>query len=164
MCDMVNVDMAEILRRIRSVGDYQFGRKVGAALFPNDVEVVFSKRTGRIRHVYLGLERLATMRPKDGMFSLSIEGAKRIARNASSARCLVMVKDEVSKFISEGRDVFSKHIVEADDEIRSKDEVIVIDKNRRVLAVGKALLSAEEMMCFKRGVAVKIRHGCIDEG
>lgn len=156
--------MTETLRRIRSVGDYQFGRGIGATLFPHNVQIILSKRTGRIRYVFLDRERLATMRPKDGLFSLSVEGAKRIVRNASSARCLVMVKDEVSKFISEGRDVFSKHIVEADDEIRPKDEIIVIDKNRRVLAVGKALLSAEEMMCFKRGVAVKIRHGCIDEG
>ena len=156
--------MTEVLRRIRSVGDYQFGSGIGTALFPDNVRIVFSKRTGRIRYVYLDLERLATMRPKDGLFSLSIEGAKRIVRNASSARCFVIVQDEVSKFIIEGGDVFSKHVIEADDEIRSKDEVIVVDKNRRVLAVGKALLSAEEMKGFKRGVAVKVRHGCTEEG
>ena len=156
--------MAEILRRIRSVGDYQFGRGIGAALFPHNVRIIFSKRTGRIRYIYLELERLATMRPKDGLFSLSIEGAKRVVRNVSSARCLVTVKNEISEFISEGGDVFSKHVVDADDEIRSKDEVIVVDKNRRILAVGKALLSAEEMKGFKRGVAVRVRHGCVDDG
>jgi predicted RNA-binding protein (TIGR00451 family) len=156
--------MTEILRRIRSVGDYQFGSGIGTVLFPDDARIVFSKRTGRIRYIYLDLERLATMRPKDGLFSLSIEGARRIVRNASSVRCFVVVQDEVSKFIINGGDVFSKHVIEADDEIRSKDEVIIVDKNRQVLAVGKALLSAEEMKSFKRGVAVKVRHGCTEEG
>lgn len=55
------------------------------------------------------------------------------------------------------------HIVKADDEIRAKDEVIVLDNNRRVLAVGRAVLSGAEMRAFKRGVAVKVRRGSLDE-
>jgi archaeosine-15-forming tRNA-guanine transglycosylase len=32
------------------------------------------------------------------------------------------------------------------------------------LAVGRAVLSCEEMKAFKRGVAVKIRHGSLRDG
>lgn len=155
--------MVDAVRRIRSVADYQFGKGVGAKLFPVDVEILRSRRTGRIRYVYLKGKRLATLRPTDGLFSLSITGAKRIVENAASARCLVTVRDDVSKFIGEGRSVFAKHVLEADSDIRPKDEVIVVDESGRVLAVGRAVLSGEEMIAFKRGVAVKVRRGRMEE-
>jgi len=145
------------------VADYQFGKGVGNELFPENVEIVRSKRTGRIRYVYLNGKRLVTLRPTDGLFSLSILGAKRIVENANSARCLVTIQDDISVYIAEGRNVFAKHIVRADSEIRPKDEVIVVDRTGKVFAVGRAVLSGEEMEAFKRGVAVKVRRGCIEE-
>ena len=155
--------MEDALRRIRSVANYQFGKGVGAKLFPNDVEILFSKRTGRIRYVYLKSKRLATLRPTDGLFSLSVTGAKRIAENAVSAKCFVTVQNDVSEFIADGGDVFAVHVVTADQEIRAKGEVIVVDESGKVLAVGRAVLSGEEMEVFKIGVAVKVRRGCKEE-
>jgi predicted RNA-binding protein (TIGR00451 family) len=152
------------LKRIRSVADYQFGKGVGITLFPENVKIEYSKRTGRIRYIYLNGKRLATLRPTDGLFSLSITGAKRIAENRNSAKCFVTVKDDISKFIAEGGDVFAVHVVKADDEIRPKDEVMVVNESEEVLAVGKAVLSGEEMKAFKTGVAVKVRRGCLEEG
>ncbi|MEM2336697.1 MAG: PUA domain-containing protein [Candidatus Bathyarchaeia archaeon] len=152
------------LQRIRSVADYQFGKGVGEVLFPQDVEIAYSKRTGRIRYVFLNGKRLATMRPMDGLFSLSIEGAKRILESGVPAKCIVTVKNDVSKFIAEGGDVFAVHVLKADDEIRPKDEVIVVNEKGEVLAVGKAVLSGEEMTAFKVGVAVKVRRGSSEEG
>jgi predicted RNA-binding protein (TIGR00451 family) len=155
--------LEDALRRIRSVADYQFGKSVGTKLFPENVDMVRSKRTGRIRYVYLDGKRLATLRPTDGLFSLSIASAKRIVENAVSVRCLVTVQDDVSKFIAEGGDVFAKHVVKADSDIRLKDEVIVVNESGEVLAVGRAVLSGEEMEVFKRGAAVKVRRGCMGE-
>jgi len=97
------------------------------------------------------------------LFSLSIRGAKRIDENADSAKCFVTVQNDVSKFIIEGGDVFAAHVVKANDEIHAKDEVIVLDENGRVLAVGRAVLSGLEMKAYKTGVAVKVRHGCLEE-
>jgi len=139
-------DRELVIRKIRSVADYQFGRGVGKILFPDDVEVTFSKSTGRIRHVYLNGKRLATFRPNDGLFSLAIEGAKRIVKHLKPLRFWVMVSDEAAPFVAEGKSVFAKHVVDA-------------DKEGEVLAVGRALLNGEEMVAFKRGVAVKVRVG-----
>jgi uncharacterized protein with predicted RNA binding PUA domain len=158
------VYLENALRRIRSIVDYQFGKGVGEALFPQNVEIVYSKRTGRIRYVFLNGKRLATLRPLDGLFSLSIEGARRIVESGVKAKCLVTVKNDVSKFIAEGGDVFAVHVLRADGEIRPKDEVIVVNERGEVLAVGKAVLSGEEMTAFKVGVAVKVRRGYMEEG
>ena len=151
--------MNDSLRRIRSVADYQFGKGVGTKLFPENVEILYSKATGRIRYVNLNGGRLATLRPTDGLLSLSITAAKVLAVNAGCAQCFVTVRSDVSKFVAEGGDVFAAHVVKANGEIHAKDEVIVVDENGVVQAVGRASLSASEMLAFKTGVAVKVRHG-----
>jgi predicted RNA-binding protein (TIGR00451 family) len=145
------------------VADYQFGKGTGAKLFPDDVKILFSRRTGRIRYVYLNGKRLATLRPMDGLFSLGLAGAKRINQTVTSAKCFVAIQNDVSEFVADGGDVFAAHVVKANDEIRPKDEAIVVDGNSKVLAVGRAVLSGEEMKVFKIGVAVKVRRGCKEE-
>jgi predicted RNA-binding protein (TIGR00451 family) len=148
------------LGKVRTIADYQFGLGVGAKLFPDEVEIQFSPRTGRIRFINLNGERLATLRPTDGMLSLSIKAAKFMAQNLPLAKCYVTAQNGVSKFIAAGGDVFAAHVVKVDDEVRAKDEVVVLDEAGKVLAVGRALLSSVEMKAFKVGVAVKVRHGC----
>ena len=155
--------MENALGRIRSIADYQFGKGVGAKLFPENVEIVYSKTTGRIRYLNLKGKRLATLRPTDGLLSLSITAARLIAEKAAFAKCFVTAQKDVSAFIADGGDVFAAHVVKADEAIGAKDEVIVVDDDNRVLAVGRALLSSMEMKAFKIGVAVKVRHGCAKE-
>ncbi len=70
--------MDDDLRRIRAVAEYQFGPGSGAALFPDDVRIVHSRNTGRIRHIHLGDALLASFRPNDGVFTLTIAAAERL--------------------------------------------------------------------------------------
>jgi len=147
------------LQRIRGVANYQFGKGVGDKLFSDDVEIVHSGRTGRIRQVYLDGDCLATLRARDGLFSLTITGAKRMWEGMGPRRCWVKVSDDAVSFIAQGKSVFAKHVVGADEEIRPMEEVIVINEKDEVIAVGKAMLTGREMTAFKRGVAVKVRRG-----
>jgi len=149
----------EALRKIRCIADYQFGRGVGDVLFPEEVVIIHSKRTGRIRYVYLHGELLATLRPLDGLFSLTVEGARRILEGGLAKEMLVVVMDEAAPFVRMGRNVFAKHVVDAAERILPQEEVIVVDGNGEVLAVGRAALTGREMKAFKRGVAVRVRRG-----
>ncbi len=145
------------LRRLRAIADYQFGPGAGEALFPDDVEVIRG-RTGRIKHVrYKGL-LLATLRASDGLFSLTIHGARRLEEFLGD-RHKVVVSEEAAPFVARGRSVFAKHVLRADPDIRPGDEVLVVGPDGRLLAVGKALLTGREMLFFRRGVAVKVRAG-----
>jgi predicted RNA-binding protein (TIGR00451 family) len=152
----------EALEKIRSIADYQLGKGIGNMLFPDNANIVYSKTTGRIRHIYLRKELLATLRPTDGMFSLTIRGAKRLTRGTNSPRLWVKVSNEAASFISAGRSVFAKHVIAADCEIRPQEEVIVLNQGK-VIAVGKAVLTGKEMTIFKRGVAVRVRRGIEEE-
>jgi len=154
---------SNVLQKIRSIANYQFGKGVGEKLFPNGVEVVFSKRTKRIRHIYLDGKRLATLRPTDGMFSLTIAGAKRILDNVRRPRLWVKISKDAAPFVAKGKSVFSKHVVDADEEIRPEEEVMVLDEDGKILAVGRAVLTGAEMKAFKHGVAVRVRRGILKE-
>jgi uncharacterized protein with predicted RNA binding PUA domain len=151
--------MENAKEKIRAVADYQFGKGVGAKLFPENIEIQLSPRTGRIRYINLNGERLATLRPTDGLLSLSIKAAQTIAQNIPEAKCFVTVQNDVAQYIAKGGDVFAVHVVAVDEDVGAKDEVIAVDEKREVLAVGRTLLSAPEIRAFKTGVAVKTRHG-----
>jgi len=150
------------LVKLRGVANFQFGKSVGDVLFPDFVDVVRSSKTKRIKLIYRGNELLATLRPTDGHLSLSLAGARRILRKVKNPPSIVVVQTDVGSFIKKGRNVFAKHVVKADDEIRPQDEVIVVDQKGRLLAVGRAMLSGEEMLSFKIGVAVKVRRGLLE--
>ena len=147
------------LERIRSVANYQFERNVGSKLFPGNVEITLSKKTGRIRHIRLQGALIATLRPTDGFFSLTIPGAQRLATIIKTPRLKVVVRSDIEEFAEKGMNVFARHVISADPAIRPGEEVIVTGDKDRVLAVGKALLTGKEMLSFKRGVAVRTRRG-----
>jgi archaeosine-15-forming tRNA-guanine transglycosylase len=108
---------------------------VGAKLFPESVKILFSKTTGRIRTVSLNGERLATLRPTDGLLSLSITAARRIAENADFAQCFVSVRDDVSKFVADGSDVFAAHVVKADGLAAGKGVILCATENDALKAI-----------------------------
>lgn len=106
---------------------------------------------------------MATLRARDGLFSLTVAGAKRLWEAVQSKRLWVKVPDDVALFIAKGKSVFAKHVVDADKEIRPQEEIVVVNEKNVVVAVGRALLSGEEMTAFKSGAAVRVRRGIAEE-
>ncbi len=148
----------EELVRARGIADYQFGGGTGEALFPDGVEFEYSRNTGKLRHIHLGDTLLATLRPNDGVFTLTIAGARRLSA-VSNLGYRVTVSNDVAEFVSQGRNVFAKHVVAAGERIRPGDEVVVSTIDGNIVGVGRALLTRDEMLRFKTGVAVKTRRG-----
>ncbi len=74
-----------------------------------------------------------------------------MAENTPFAKCFVTVKNGVSKFIAAGGDVFAVHVVKVDDEVGAKDEVIAVDEDGQVLAVGRTSLSSRRNEGFQNG-------------
>ena len=146
------------LKRVRTIADYQFGRGAGEILFPDDVRFQFST-TKRIRQILLGNERIATVRAKDGMLTLSMKGAGKIHGFTRYPGQRVVVNSDAAPFVAKGKTAFSRHVVAVDPDIRAGQEVLIVDENDRLLATGRTVLSAIEMKAFKRGIAVDIRSG-----
>ena len=153
----------DALQKKRSVADYQVGKNTGKKLFPDTTRNVYSKNTGKIRHIHLEEELLATLRPTTGLLILTVAGAKRLIQEVNPPSCWVKVDYDAEPFVMKGRSAFAKHVIDADPEIRPNMEVIVINRKSKVLAVGRALLSGTEMKPFSRGMAVRVRRGVAEK-
>ena len=71
----------------------------------------------------------------------------------------VVVDMGAVKFVAKGADVMNPGITDADSSIHEGDLVIIVDEtHRKPLAVGKALISGEEMVKRNEGKAVKAIH------
>jgi uncharacterized protein with predicted RNA binding PUA domain len=147
-----------MLRRVRILADYQFGKGVGTALFPDSSRFITSRRGG-VRQVLLDGKRLATLRAHDGRLTLGLAGAERLMRLIPVPGYRVTVRDDVCQYIAAGKSVFSKHVITADRKIQAGDEVLVVSGDGRLQAVGSAVLSGYEMERSDFGMAVSIRKG-----
>jgi len=147
------------LEKLRAIADYQFGYGSGAALFPDESKVEYSKNTGRPRHLFLGDALLANYRPNDALFTITIAGAERIISGVEDYDQYVVVVDEVIEFIEQGKNLFSRHIKDVGAGVKPGQEAIILDTEGKVAAVGKVILTKDEMLRFKTGVAVKTRRG-----
>jgi uncharacterized protein with predicted RNA binding PUA domain len=145
-----------MLKRARTIADYQFGRGAGAALFLDDTTFSLSK-TGRLRYLYSGSERIATVRASDNLLTLSMLGARRLHAAFARPRLRVVASDDAAPFVARGGNLFAKHVLDVDKEIRAGEEVLVVDSSDWLLATGTAVLAPEEMLQIKRGLAVQTR-------
>ncbi|RZV08454.1 tRNA-archaeosine synthase [Natrinema hispanicum] len=132
---------------VRAIADYLLGDGAGNELFAN------IQTTGRYPKIQVrdsGDTQLATMVPQYGTLSFTLEGAKRwLASDAPVKRV------EIDGFVPHGS-VLAPGVVDADEEIRVGDEVIV--EGPKAFAVGRAEMFGREMAESTRGIACEIRH------
>lgn len=147
------------LEKVRRVADYQFGPGYGEKIFPDGTTITRSRKTGRIRGVFLEGKLLCTLRAHDGFFTMSIEGAKRLQAAAPFPEHRVCVTDDSAEYNLKGFNVFFKFITKSWDSIVAGNEVLVVDGQDRLVAVGKSVLSGSEIPHLKSGVAVKVHKG-----
>ncbi|MEE9490609.1 MAG: PUA domain-containing protein, partial [Thermoplasmata archaeon] len=129
------------------------------ALTDGEVRTVKSKRTGKIRNVFLNDVHVLSMRAHDGLFTLKLAGAETLHQMFGPPKMRVIVNADASEFVREGRNVFAKFVVECDEGLRPGDEVLVVDEEDALLAVARALMNREEMLAFQRGIASRVREG-----
>jgi uncharacterized protein with predicted RNA binding PUA domain len=154
------------LKVLRRIAEYQFiSSSVASCLFPSDREfyVQRSVNTGKIRNVLTpdGILYLV-LRAQDLLFSLQEASAKVILKCTNPPALRVVIPSSVKSFVMEGRSVFAKFVMDVDPKLRAGDEVVVVDENDALIAVGKMRVSGEEVKQYKRGVAVNVRRGAKD--
>lgn len=127
---------------IRKVFDFYFGVGAGEAVLPENGQVKGSK----MLRIFVEGQQTGTF--TDGVISVTPYGMGRIYD---------AVKSYWVKIDFELRgDVFAVGVEEADPRIRP-DDIVGIVRGERVVGVGKAVLSGEEMVKARKGVAVKVR-------
>ena len=127
--------------RYRAHADFYFGEGASDLLLQGKITV--KGREIQDEHK----KPLAATTPS-GMIALSLAGAARLQ---ALGRYIVRIGD----FLPKGS-LLAPGVVEADDQIRPGDEVIIAGE--KAFGVGRAKMSGWEMKKSRRGVAVEIRH------
>lgn len=145
------------LDKINYIFKYQFGKELFSLVDRDNIEVVRSKNTGKIRNVLYAGNIILSLRASDGLYSINYEGSKIIHKSFPFPEKRVAVSSEIQEFITTGRNVFAKFVEDCDPSIRPGDEVLIVDKEDNLLSYGRAILNRDEMIQFSQGVAVKNR-------
>jgi len=142
--------------------DYIFGAGISNSLDFEKISFVHSRKTGRIRQLEDSESRnvLFTFRP-NGTIAPTAAGASVLLSAKRNIRSpwVITVMNGVSEFVSSGKTVFCKHVVSCNDSLRAGEDVVIVNEQKEILAVGKSVISGIEMKQFKRGQAVKVREG-----
>jgi len=142
---------------VKAIADYQFGPDAGDALFA-DVDLRTTSRYPKLQvrdrdgedDDGAGGTQLATMVPQYGVLALTLAGARVWDRSDAPTK-----RVEIDGFVPHGS-VLAPGVVDADDDIRVGDEVVV--EGPRAYAVGRARMFGREMAESTRGEAVQVRH------
>ena len=122
---------------------------------PKDIDIILSRKTGRIRTVSHNGKLLCTLRI-DGSLAISIDFAQTLLQNKIFRENCIEINKDAAPFVMEGRSVFCKHVVWCGKNVRVSSDTPILFENK-VIAVGKSILSSEMISDFKRGVAIKVR-------
>jgi uncharacterized protein with predicted RNA binding PUA domain len=160
------------LEKILSSVDFIFGYGVSQVL-PSNLEIEFSRRTGKVKSFSFEKNLIGTFR-SDGGIALTIYGANLFLKsNVYRNNCIIPIDDAIP-FVSEGRSLFVKHVDTCGSNVKCGSDVAIVDKQVKVLAVGRALLSTSYFLQLERenlgtnvdnspshvrGIAVKVREG-----
>ena len=134
--------------------DALFGNGTSKSL-PKNIEMIFSRKTGRIRTVSYKGKLLCTLRI-DGSLAISTYFAQMLLKNKKFKENCVEINADAAPYVEQGRSVFCKHIVSCGKNVRISADTPVLFKNQ-VIAVGRAILSSDMISDFDRGVAIKVR-------
>ena len=122
---------------------------------PKDIDIILSRKTGRIRTVSHKGKLLCTLRI-NGSLAISIDFAQSLLQSKIFRENCIEISSDAAPFVMQGRSVFCKHVVWCGKNVRVGADTPILFENQ-IIAVGKAILSSEMISDFKRGVAVKVR-------
>ena len=142
------------VEKLRLTLDALFGNGVSKHL-PKDIEIIFSRKTGRIRTITYQGKLLCTLRI-DGGLAISPYFAQILLKSKKFKENCLEINDAAAPFIEEGKSVFCKHVVWCGKNIRIASDTPILYKDK-VIAVGKAVLSSEMIPDFNRGMAIRVR-------
>ncbi|MGY5878772.1 MAG: tRNA guanosine(15) transglycosylase TgtA [Candidatus Thorarchaeota archaeon] len=146
------------LRKLRALMIYQWGNNAGDVANIDSLQVVFSRSTGKIRHVTLNNDIIFTVVPTTGLLTPTFKGGEILLKHSIDERFIVTMEKDAGEFVAKGKSALAKFVKNVSSKLKAGEEVLVVDEEHQLLGTGRALLSGSEMLAFDRGVAVIIRH------
>ncbi|TXT57753.1 MAG: hypothetical protein BAJATHORv1_10457 [Candidatus Thorarchaeota archaeon] len=139
----------ELEDTLRATADFQFGTGAGSLLIPEE-----SKIKGKLYRMVvskIGKEQTCAFVSENGVLSLTLFGGELLK---PLGRYWARFEGEKVR----GGALFAVGVKSADPNIRPGDEVIVLNRDDNVVAVGRSEMSGREMCELDYGHAITFRH------
>ncbi len=141
--------------KIKTVLRFQFP-ELNDVEIPN-LRISRSKKTKRVNEIYSGEKLLFSLRPMDGRYIPTMSGGEFLLKNGLRSH-LVVAMEEAVPFVSQGKSLYNRHVLESSENISPNSEVLVLDPQRNLIAVGTSKHPSYAMVQLDYGVAVKVKH------
>ncbi len=138
---------------LRAIAAYQWDWRVASNIIREEDPLTVEIRRGRIRYVYLSGRAYLTLRPGDGLLSLSLGAGERVREASDPPRYRVVVDEGV---VLRGS-VLAAGVVDIDPMLRPGDEVIVVSRDDELLGVGRLRVPPIMINGLSRGEVVRVR-------
>jgi len=150
-----------LLTSLREKAKYQYNLTDDQvnSIFTHECVMKLSKKTKRIREIERNGKLIFMLRPNDGFLISQIEGARLLLKYSPFPNNRVVMYSDYSEMVSEGRNLFAKHVKTLDAQIKTGSEVIIVNENDELVAIGKSVLNHKEMLDSNYGIGVKVRRG-----
>tara|TARA_B100001750_G_scaffold40848_1_gene29665 strand:- start:8096 stop:8515 length:420 start_codon:yes stop_codon:yes gene_type:complete len=137
--------------------EYLFGDGISKIFKDKKISYKLSNNTNRLRFIYVDDKLFATIRA-NGTYALTFHGANILINYSDYMKNCVVINNEIEQFIKVGGSVFNKHIIDAGNNVLTNSEAIIINSDKKLIGVGKALTSHNIMKKSNIGAAIKVRH------
>ena len=141
-------------RQVASLLEWRYGPTAAARLV-RGLQAERSRRTGRLRTI-LGNGEPCFVVGTDGVPRPTYRGALLVHAAVGPGRERVVVHDDATPFVREGRSLFSSFVVRADPALVPGASALLVDERDELLAVGRLVLAPYEMGRMRRGVAARV--------
>ncbi len=160
-CIKVSYRDSEILALARILA-YQYHPNVFNAFIEfirsaHNIELCYSPTTGRLRRVYADGTIIASIRASDGHIIPHGKLVELLHKAIPYPYARVAVVREIVPDILRAHTIFCRHVIDVGPDVRAYDEVLVVDEDDNLIGVGRALLSAEQIITSTYGPAVALR-------
>ncbi|HYK93098.1 MAG TPA: tRNA guanosine(15) transglycosylase TgtA [Thermoplasmata archaeon] len=161
--DLTGLDVAaegdwleEWTRRHRAgVFEWLYGAEPAARLGSMPFSTERSRKTGRVRSLDAGDGRAFIIDPS-GLPRPTFRGGELLRTVLPFPQARIIVHPDAVGFVREGRSLFSKFVEGGDSSLVPGGSALLVDRDDRLLAVGRLLLAPSEMGHLERGVAVRV--------
>jgi 7-cyano-7-deazaguanine tRNA-ribosyltransferase len=152
-----DVDWAPVWTRRHRQGVFEwlYGVEGCRRLEGVPLEAERSRRTGRVRRYWDG-ERPAFVQDPSGLPHPTFHGGELLRSRLPFPQARLIVHPDAVEFVERGKSLFSKFVEGGDSGLGPGSSALLVDRDDRLLAVGRLLLAPPEMGRMHRGVAARV--------
>jgi predicted RNA-binding protein (TIGR00451 family) len=144
------------LKDLPYILDYLYGRSTSKELDIKKFKAIISKRTGKVKQIFYKDKLFGTFR-SNGSFAPTLYTYHALYKTKNFIQNTIIVKEDAVAHIKNGSSVFVRNVEKAGRNVLVGSDVFVLEPNKKLICIGRSMISSKQIEHFKSGLCVKCR-------